>query len=76
MRRSEFRGWLAFAMPALVSLGCTGLLGDDYFVLAPGDGGAGGGGGGGAGGTGAQGGAGGTLPKPDLAAGRWNVENA
>jgi hypothetical protein len=58
------------------ALGCTTLLGDDYFLLDPEQDPDPDGGGGGTG-PGAGGGSGGApLPKPDLAAGLWEIENA
>lgn len=56
---------------ALAGPGCTSVLGDDYFLLPPGEEA----GGAGAGGSGAAGGAGGNLPKPDLATAVWDLEN-
>jgi hypothetical protein len=57
------------------SLGCTSLLGDDYFLESSGGSGADGGAGGGAGASGGGGG-GGSLPKPDLSKAVWDLENA
>jgi hypothetical protein len=51
------------------SVGCTTILGDPYYLLDPG--------GGGNGAAGSGGGAGGAeLPRPDLGALTWTVENA
>ncbi|MEJ7729379.1 MAG: hypothetical protein WKG00_09190 [Polyangiaceae bacterium] len=57
------------------SLGCTSLLGDDYFLdTAAGAGGDGAAGGGAA--SGGGGGGGGAKPKPDLSKAVWDLENA
>jgi hypothetical protein len=60
------------------SLGCTSLLGDDYFLDTTGGTGGDGAAGGGAGASGGAGGGGGggPLPKPDLSKAVWDLENA
>ena len=66
--------WFASRLAGVSALGCTAVLGDDYFLLEPGDDvGAGGAGGSGASGPGSGGGA---LPKPDLGTLVWEIENA